>query len=183
MALADTVQTETSNRQLTVVGADGYVGRALLQAARAAGRPTLAAVARGDDDLAAGRIALTDVSRLDVHHELLSTGTVVLLPQLQRAQSDWLIDRIDGPRWVLFSSAQLASRFAPPGQEIALARERLALERGAVVLRPTMIFGRGGDQNISRVARKVRRTKVPLQLGEGDQLVQPVQITDAKTDE
>lgn len=101
-----------------------------------------------------------------------------MLPQLQLAATDWLLDRIDGPRWVVMSSAQLSAATPPPGLEIAATRERLAVERGATVIRPTMVFGGGGDQNITRLARSLVRTRVPIQLGRGDQLLQPIHVDD-----
>jgi nucleoside-diphosphate-sugar epimerase len=105
-------------------------------------------------------------------------GQIVHLPQLTSTADDWALDRIDGPRWLVFSSAQLSSTVPAGGTELALAREATALARGATVVRPTMIFGGGRDRNITRVARFLRRTRFPVVVGDGEQRVQPTHIAD-----
>lgn len=103
---------------------------------------------------------------------------IVHLPQLTSPDGDQFLDRVDGSRWLVFSSAQLASSIPRPGEDLARAREATALARGATVLRPTMIFGRGGDVNISRVIRHLRRYRLPLVIGDGRQRLQPVHVDD-----
>ncbi|MCB0992765.1 MAG: hypothetical protein KDB16_17440, partial [Acidimicrobiales bacterium] len=103
---------------------------------------------------------------------------VVCLPQLTGNHVDWLVDRVDGPRWLVFSSAQLAAHTAAPGTEVALARQARAVGRGAAVLAPTMIFGGGQDENISRIVRSMRSTHIPTFAGDGSQLVQPIHVDD-----
>jgi nucleoside-diphosphate-sugar epimerase len=103
---------------------------------------------------------------------------IVLTAQLTAQGVDWLIDRVDGRRWVVLSSAQLYSQIPAPGTEFALAREETALARGATVFRPTMIFGRGGDTNVSRMVRAQRRWRIAIQIGDGAQRVQPLHVAD-----
>ncbi len=102
---------------------------------------------------------------------------IVHLPQLTSPNGD-ILDLVDGPRWLVFSSAQVTSAVPAPGTDRALAREEAALRRGAAVLRPTMIFGRGGDANVSRLIRVFRRYRVPFVVGDGGQLLQPVHVDD-----
>ena len=106
---------------------------------------------------------------------------VVHLPQLTSIDGAAFLDRVDGPRWVVFSSAQLGSSVPRPGDDLARAHEVHALARGAAVLRPTMIFGRGGDANVSRIIRLLRRYRVPVVVGDGSQLVQPVHVDDVSS--
>ncbi len=156
-----------------VIGATGYVGGALKKG------------------LSEAKIGVTSTSRRPGMHELVTNGfdldqllgrehfdQIVLLPQLTSEGSDWLVDRVDGARWIVFSSAQLYSTISAPGTELALAREAAALARGATVLRPTMIFGGGGDANISRIVLAQRRLRVAIQIGNGIQLVQPLHVAD-----
>ncbi|CAB4887318.1 unannotated protein [freshwater metagenome] len=112
---------------------------------------------------------------------LLSTSSatqVVVCGQLTSPDIDWVLERIDGPRWLVFSSQQVTSAIAAPGIETARARETFALGRGACVVRPTMIYGHGGDKNISFAARLIRRWHMALVPGPGTQLVQPIHVDD-----
>lgn len=103
---------------------------------------------------------------------------IVVLGQLTSPDIDWVLERIDGPRWLIISSQQLTSSVPAPGTKVALAREEFALARGACVLRPTMIFGKGRDLNISRLIALMRRWRVPIVPGSGSQLVQPLHVDD-----
>lgn len=115
----------------------------------------------------------------ELDHLLASTewDQVVVYGQLT-SPIDWVLERIDGPRWLVFSSHQLGSAFPAPNTRPALAREELAASRGACVLRPTMIYGRGGDRNLSRSARMIRRWRFGIVPGPGTQAIQPVHVDD-----
>lgn len=128
----------------------------------------------------AGRADVTVASGADLDTLLAARafGQIVHLPQLTSADGGWCLDRVDGPRWLVFSSAQVESAVARPGADLARAHEAHARERGAAVLRPTMIFGRGDDLNVSRVIRLLRRYRVPVVVGDGSQRVQPVHVDD-----
>jgi nucleoside-diphosphate-sugar epimerase len=156
-----------------VIGATGYVGRTIVDLYREGGAEVTGTSRRGGtfDPIADG----VDLDRL---LERKNFDQVVLTPQLTAPGVDWLIDRVDGPRWVVLSSAQLASTTPAPGTSLALAREETALARGATVLRPTMIFGRAGDANVSRMIRMQQRWRVTIQIGDGCQLVQPLHVDD-----
>ena len=103
---------------------------------------------------------------------------VVVVGQLTGPDIDWVIERIQGPRWVVLSSHQVTAAAAAPGTPAALAREDVALARGACVLRPTMVYGRGGDRNVTRLLHWMRRLRVPIVPGRGAQQVQPLHVDD-----
>lgn len=105
-------------------------------------------------------------------------GQIVVLGQLTGPDIDWVLERIDGPRWLIMSSQQVTSTVPAPGAAAALARESRALESGACVLRPTMIFGRGRDLNITRLITMMKRWRIPIVPGSGSQLVQPLHVDD-----
>ena len=106
-----------------VIGARGYVGRHIVASAIEAGVRVTAAVRPGVStltdrpgeqgaDVGADVVELGHGAALD---EVLARSTfdqVVVLPQLDRDDMEWMIDRIDGPRWLVFSSAQLDSPVA-----------------------------------------------------------------------
>lgn len=158
-----------------VIGGRGYVGRAVARALLRDGASVTTTSRWAGPE---GPIEVSNGPALD---ELLAARRyhqIVHLPQLTAPGEDWALDRIDGPRWLVFSSSQLSSRIPAAGTELALAREATALSRGATILRPTMIFGKAGDHNISRVIRFLRRYRTPVVIGDGDQLLQPVHVDD-----
>ncbi|GEM_PF-2404920 len=166
---------------LLVIGASGYVGQALVEVSNSRGFEVVEGHHRDSEPVDARSTSVVELSDAAALDRCLSggfDGSVVVLPQLQGPDLDWILDRVDGPRWVIFSSSQLSSSTPAPGFEIAAARERLAVRRGAVVIRPTMVFGRGTDGNVSRLIHQLSSTRLPFQLGDGSQLVQPVHVDD-----
>ena len=162
------------SRRTLVIGAAGYVGRCYSASAEAAGLEVL----RAGRAPASGVDVVTGTGdQLDRTISEFRPDQVVTTVQLRDMASTWILERIDGPRWLVLSSAQLASATPAPNTREGLLNEELALIRGAVVLRPTMIFGRGGDLNISRIVRQLKKYGVSLQIG-GDQLVQPLHVDD-----
>jgi len=103
---------------------------------------------------------------------------VVAVGQLTGPDIDRVLQRIDGPRWLVLSSHQVAAVAGAPQTRAANAREEVALARGACVLRPTMIYGKGLDKNLSRLIRLMGRWRMPLVPGDGSQLVQPLHVDD-----
>lgn len=161
------------NGRSLVIGASGYVGSALRAILPTTGLEVTGTSRRpGCEELVVNG---ADLDRLLAREHF---DQIVLTAQLTGKAVDWLIDRVDGPRWVVLSSAQLSSRFPAPGTAFALAREETALARGATVFRPTMIFGRGGDTNVSRMVRAQRRWRIAIQVGNGAQQVQPLHVAD-----
>ncbi|MFT5531252.1 MAG: nucleoside-diphosphate-sugar epimerase [Candidatus Poriferisodalaceae bacterium] len=167
----------------TVIGANGFVGRHLVDALSLVADTVIACTSAEQPptwqpEANVQQYPLSDAAAFDSAPELFASGPVFMLPQLQRPSIDWMLDRIDGPRWVVFSSAQLSAAEVAPGYAVAASRERAAAARGATVIRPTMIFGRGGDKNLTSVIRTMGRTRVPVQMGDGGQLVQPIHVDD-----
>lgn len=169
--------------QVTVVGANDYVGRHLIDELSLVANQVIACTSteqpptwQAEQNIV--QHALPDAAAYDSAFQQFAEGPIIMLSQLQRPSIDWMLDRIDGPRWIVFSSAQLGATELAPGHEVAASREQVAVQRGATVIRPTMIFGRGGDRNLTTVMRTVARTRVPMQLGDGSQSVQPIHVDD-----
>lgn len=155
-----------------IIGA-GYIGTVLRQQLRERGDAAeLTSRRAGHDHLIESG---ADLDRLLAKE---SFDQVVLTAQLTGEDIDWLLDRVDGPRWVVMSSAQLGATVSAPGLELARVREEVALARGALVLRPTMVFGHGGDKNVTALVRFIRRYRTVVQIGTGEQLVQPLHVDD-----
>lgn len=155
-----------------VIGATGYIGSNIAKVLSAHGID----VQGSSRQPRPGYLQLfngPDLDRVSARYD-----QIVLTAQLTEQDADWLIDRVDGPRWLVFSSMQLAAAVPAPNTEVALAREAAVLARGACVIRPTMVFGRGGDRNVSQIARQISRWRVSVQLGKGRQLLQPVHVDD-----
>lgn len=162
------------SRRVLVIGASGYVGRCYVNNAKSSGL-AVRGTGRRPDDLIDSVTSRGD--ELDQVLEDWDPHQVVTTVQLRSMDAAWVLERIDGPRWVVLSSAQLASKVPAPNTREGLLNEELALMRGAVVVRPTMVFGHGGDLNISRMIRQLQKLGVSLQVG-GEQLIQPIHVDD-----
>ncbi len=165
-------------RRVLVIGAGGYVGRCLIDSCSELPSVEPVAAVRPSCRTIQGARPIADAAALDRLLADEEFDQVVSLPQLTRSDVDWIIDRVDGPRWLVFSSAQVASDNPAPGRAVALAREEVVVSRGGVVVAPTMVFGRGGDANLSRIIRQMDRTRTRLQIGDGSHLVQPIHVDD-----
>ena len=152
----------------------GYVGTELVKTLR----DSDVHVTQSSRSAHCADVIVRDGSALDRELAARDYDQIVSVVQLTAPDVDWILERVDGPRWLILSSQQLASRVAAPMTVAAIARETVALERGASVLRPTMIFGRGGDRNVSRLIRFMQRWHVPVVPGNGDELVQPIHVAD-----
>lgn len=160
--------------KLLVIGATGFVGGLAVEQFRrdgheviTAGRVSAPGVTHVTDSPGALQNAVTD-----------DVDQIVVCTQLSLDVSAHIVELIDGPRWVVCSSAQLANATLAPGAEAALCRERTAVERGAVVLRPTMIYGHNRDGNVSVIIRRIARFGLALSIAEGRGLVQPLFVDD-----
>jgi nucleoside-diphosphate-sugar epimerase len=158
----------------TLIVGTGFVGSILPDRLRAGGIDvTLSSRTAGRAD-----VTVSDGARLDALDASRRFDQIVVLGQLTGPDIDWVLERVDGARWLIMSSQQVTSSVPAPGTRGALAREELCLTRGACVLRPTMIFGRGRDRTITRLVAAMRRWRVPFVPGPGRQLVQPLHVDD-----
>lgn len=158
----------------TLILGTGFVGTVLGEWLRSRGiEVTQSSRSPGHGDVTVGHGA-----ELDALVGSREFDQIVVLGQLTGPDIDWVLERIDGPRWLIMSSQQVMSSVPAPGTALALAREELALGRGACVIRPTMIFGRGRDLNITRLITMMKRWRVPIVPGSGDQMVQPLHVDD-----
>ncbi len=179
--------TPSSNpSSVLVVGAGGVLGREIVRMLRVQGVDVVAAfrtrraglkqtlagwgakpLQLDIDDSAATRQALGEVD------------AAVFTPILAVSQSAAALLGA-GQRAVFFSSNNVA---IDPDAEVygrlAKAEEAvLSAAPGAVILRPTMIYGYPGDGNISRLVRFVRRSPILPLPGNGAALQQPVYYRD-----
>lgn len=156
----------------TVIIGAGYVGRCFAAELTTASKPFfLCSRSPG-----VGLTVAADGNDLDRVLTAAGNGQVVVTAQLN-GSVDWILDRIDGSRWIVLSSAQLKSAYPPATADTALGHEARALDSGACVIRPTMIFGRGQDKNLTRYVRMLLRTRLPVIVG-GSQLLQPLHVDD-----
>jgi nucleoside-diphosphate-sugar epimerase len=151
----------------------GFIGTAVTLGLRSRGlEATQSSRSAGRD------VTIADGAALDNILANAAFEQIIVVGQLTRPDIDWVLDRVDGPRWLILSSQQLASGVPAPGTEVAIARESFALSRGACVIRPTMVYGRGQDKNITRLIKLLTRLRFALVPGSGDQEVQPVHVDD-----
>ncbi len=174
---------------ILVLGATSLVGRFVPAQASAEGR-SLIAVSRDPPEPTPGlgwlRADLTTPDmRLPAAEAVLSLSPIWLLPQALPA-----LERAGVRRIVAMSST---SRFtktgSPEPKERAVAKSLADAEDalaafceprgiGWTVLRPTLIYAEGADQNVSRLAGLIRRFRVLPISGAGVGLRQPVHAQD-----
>jgi nucleoside-diphosphate-sugar epimerase len=158
----------------TLILGTGFVGSVLVDWVRGRGIE----VTQSSRSPGHGDVTVCDGAALDALVGSFEFEQIVVLGQLTGPDIDWVLERIDGSRWLVMSSQQVMSSVPAPGTAVALAREELALAKGACVLRPTMIFGRCRDLNITRLIAMMERWRVPFVPGSGDQMVQPLHVDD-----
>ena len=175
---------------LLVLGATSLVGRFLLPRLQAAGLDYVA-LSRDPPAGAGGRWLKGDLADPELGAKLpracsvLSLSPIWLLPPALPA-----LARTGAKRLVAFSSTSRVTKAASPdagerGVAERLARgeaetERFCEQAGIAwtVLRPTMIYAEGLDQNVSRLAGLIRRFGILPLAGAGEGLRQPVHADD-----
>lgn len=158
----------------TLIIGTGFIGSVLTDELRKAGVEVTQSSRSSNGTIA----HIPDGTALDRHLTDHQYDQIVVVGQLTSGDIDWVIERIDGPRWLLLSSQQVTSVAPAPQTNLALAHEAFALERGACVLRPTMVYGKGRDVNISRLIRLMNRWRIAVVPGSGKQLLQPIHVDD-----
>lgn len=171
--------------EVLVAGATSLIGRFLLSRAEAAGLSPLALSRRGGDlqaDLTQGQ-ALAEV--LPPIRRMTSLAPIWLLPAALPVLADKGLERL-----VAFSSTSRFTKAASPLPEERAVADKLAraedevtavcAQRGIAwtLLRPTLIYAEGEDQNVSRLAGLIRRFGVLPLSGDGRGRRQPVHADD-----
>jgi len=83
-------------------------------------------------------------------------------------------------RAVFFSSTAVFTRLPARTKRVRLAAEECirSMTGDWTILRPTMIYGDGGDRNMARLIRFVARSPIVPLPGGGQALIQPVHVED-----
>ena len=118
------------------------------------------------------QLASADLDKLLATHDV---NQVVLAGALGTDDLDWVLERVDGCRWLIVSSDDDTRA---SNVELRRSRQELALLRGATVFETSLVFGRGGDRTISPLTRALRRWRVPLRWDDAGRILQPVHIDD-----
>jgi len=176
--------------RLLVIGGSGFLGGYVLRAAAQAGHQVLALTRSAAAARAVGGSGAKPLTGdLDEPGRLAATfagaGADALLclaslgfghgPSVVAAAQDSGITRA-----VFVSTTAVTTTLHPPTKRIRLAAEDRI--RGSrldwTILRPTMIYGDGGDRNLSRLLRLLTRVPVLPVPGRGTGLHQPVHVAD-----
>jgi len=168
---------------ITVLGATGKVGRALVASLARGGQPVVA-VGRDRAKLAALDAVETRVADFD-DAEALTAALAEAERVVSCAHARFVVPLLAAlpariARLVLMGSARKFTRFSDEKAEAVRAGEKayLASGRPGVMVHPTMIYGIGAENNIERVAVFIRRFGVvPLPRG-GRSLIQPIHLDD-----
>ena len=172
-----------------VLGATSLIGRHLMARLKEEGLDPIAFSRRpppGDACWVGGDLKDPDLAeRLPVATTVFSLSPIWLLPSALRA-----LEARGMARLIAFSST---SRFTKTDSPVAaeravaaaLAEAEQAVEAWCAangvawtILRPTLIYDEGHDENVSRIARLVRRFHVMPLSGAGEGLRQPVHAED-----
>jgi len=171
---------------ILVIGAGGVLGQAIVRILRARGADVVAAYrterAGVEEALAAlgARPLQLDITDTAALREALGrAGAAIFTPILTTSQ-DAASLLCDDQRAVFFSSNNVAIDPAADVYARLLAAEKAVLGAapGAVILRPTMIYGYPGDGNLSRLINFMRRSPIVPLPGSGAALQQPVYFGD-----
>ena len=173
------------HKRIGLLGAGGQIGRSILPLLTADGAD-ISAFVRGRVDGGVGANWMTyDADPVPALEGIISTMPVWELP----GYFD-LIERSGATRLVVLSSTSLFSKTAsadPAERELARrieTGERQVTDRASarnlewVILRPTMVYGRGRDHNVSSLLRFIQRFGFLPVLGTGRGLRQPVYVDD-----
>ena len=81
---------------------------------------------------------------------------------------------------VFVSTTAVTTKLPAPSKRVRLAAEQTVKESGLdwTIIRPTMIYGKPGDRNLSRLIALLRRSPVVPLPGGGKRLQQPVHVED-----
>lgn len=89
-----------------------------------------------------------------------------------------MVECIDGPRWLVCSPASETFIAGVRDTGPAHVAEEAALRRGGTVVHLSALFGRGGDDNVTRLALFARRYRTMGRNEDPGRLVQPLHVDD-----
>ena len=173
--------------KILVLGASGQLGRSILERLAATGRPAIALCRRPPSDIAFGAQWLAhdldeplDLTSLRPMAAIHATGAWLLPAHLASLRTAGV------RRLICFSSTSLLAKADSTSAAEREVAGRLAAAEAAVaaceipwtVLRPTLIYGRGLDRNVSAAARFIRRWRFFPLAGPGLGMRQPVHADD-----
>ena len=177
------------NGAVLVSGVSGVVGQPLVNRLRELGYAvyeTRRRPAEAEDASTIGWDLESDISpSLPALAYYVHCAPVWVLPNNIPTLASAGVERI-----IAFSSSSAASKqHSPDADERALAERLRSGEEAAIqacktlgvsltLFQPTMIYGFGRDQNISRIAGIIKRYRIGLVAGAGDGERQPVQALD-----
>lgn len=173
---------------ILVSGARGVVGAPLVQSLAQQARPFLAVSRSDSESLQWDMRQAPDAhqqAKLSACQQLIHCAPIWLLtPHLP------LLVSVGIQRMVVFSSTSVLSKrdsADPAEQELArvLAQSEAELQQACAehaveltILRPSMIYGYGRDENVSHIARQLRKLKFMPLAGHASGLRQPVHADD-----
>ena len=173
--------------KILVLGASGQLGRSILERLAATGRSAIALCRRPPSDIAFGAQWLAhdldeplDLTSLRPMAAIHATGAWLLPAHLASLRTAGV------RRLICFSSTSLLAKADSTSAAEREVAGRLAAAEAAVaaceipwtVLRPTLIYGRGLDRNVSAAARFIRRWRFFPLAGPGLGMRQPVHADD-----
>lgn len=170
-----------------VLGATSLVGRYLVPIAQARGQSVirLGRSLTGPDTVQADLTAPDLASRLPFCDLVYACAPIWLLPGALEALADQGMTRL-----IAFSSTSRFTKAASPHAAERAVAEKLARSEEALIafceskgigwtiLRPTLIYAEGQDENISRLARLIQKIGVLPIAGSGQGRRQPVHAAD-----
>lgn len=180
---------QTVTVRVFVIGASGFTGRRVL-AACPSDWSTIALTRSPEATRvieAAG--ALPARGDLDDPESVLRAmrtwqpDALICLASLGFGHAESLVEAIaegGSPRCVFTSTTAIYTSLNPDSKQIRIAAEDSIRASGlpAVIVRPTMIYGRPGDRNMERLLQWLRRIPLVPAPGHGRALQQPVHVDD-----
>ncbi len=183
-------RTSSIATPVLVLGATSLIGRFLVPRLAEEGVPAIALSRRAASD-GPGVWLQADLGDADLQASLPTAPTVISLSPIWSLPPALPTLKAKGmQRLVAFSSTSVFTKAASDDAGERRVVERLAdgeartmafCEREGVawtILRPTLIYAEGQDQNVTRLARMIRRLRFLPLAGRGEGLRQPVHADD-----
>lgn len=177
-----------TTQRVGVLGASSFVGTSLLQRLVEQGIACLA-VSRRQTEALSPLITWTTAQNLTVNDHAV-TQWISLAPLWITAEHADLMRKAGLRRLVALSSTSVITKAksSSPFEQALIQRLKEAEDRlqswafqndvELIILRATLIYGRGQDKNLSEIARLIRKTRIFPLLGPAAGKRQPVHVDD-----